>query len=375
MHKPIAVLWLWTALAIPSWPVVARFAGAGGVIVYSVLVAVALMVAPRLFARMPRRGLAALSGATWLAIVVLFAVAYPRVNVHTPGAGSDDDDAHDVGVSAMLHGESPYSHRTYLDNALHQLPGSYVLAAPFAILGASALQNLVCLPAFFGLIRRRTRDPRTPLFLAWMALLLSPAIAFQVATGSSYSWNTIWVLLGVWWIATRPRSVLAAVFCGIAICSRPNFFFLLPLAFGWLAREAGVRIATRAMAIVVTTAAALAIPFYVMSLQFGPLEGLARLTQFDDVVPGAGIGIALLMIAVTIALSLMRSDRDGLFLKCAIVQAIPVVAGMLLFLMTADPGGGIAFAAYGSFAAWFALMGAAGRVESWLAGDAGVSIS
>jgi hypothetical protein len=187
---PLAVLW--AALSIPSWAIVAKFTGLTGVAAYSLFMAAALMVAPAFIRLIPRRALAAFSAMTLGVVVLILALLYPRFDVSTPGQGSDDDDAHDAGVAALFHGESPYERRTYLGNALHQLPGAFILAAPFAFIGASALQNVVCLPLFFVLMSNRTQDPRTPLVVAWLALLLSPAVAHQIVTGSSYSWNAIW---------------------------------------------------------------------------------------------------------------------------------------------------------------------------------------
>ena len=69
-------------------------------------------------------------------IVVAFFVLYPVANTHAPGTGSDDDDALNLGALALLTGRFPYSQTTYLGNALHHLPGAFVLAVPFVILGA-----------------------------------------------------------------------------------------------------------------------------------------------------------------------------------------------------------------------------------------------
>ena len=65
-----------------------------------------LMIAPKIVHFVPRRSIALMSVTTLLSVVVVFALLYPRFNVRAPAAGSDDDDAHDVGVAALIDGES-----------------------------------------------------------------------------------------------------------------------------------------------------------------------------------------------------------------------------------------------------------------------------
>jgi hypothetical protein len=349
------VLLLWAALAIPSWAVVAKYFGPAGVVIYSIGVAIALLFAPGIIPRIPRRYVVAMSIVTLLAVVMVFLTVYPRVNVHSPGMGSDDDDAHNVGVAALFDGESPYSSRTYLDNALHQLPGAYILAAPFVALGTSALQNLVCIPLFFLLVARRSGDRRIALGLAWIVLLLSPSVLHQIVTGSSYSWNAIWVLLSIWSVWQRPTGWLAPMFCGVAMCSRPNFLLLLPLLFGALAREHGWRRAARAVSIASITAIVLFAPFYNSTPGFGPLEAFGTLSQFDESVPGAGLGILIATAMIAIGVSLIRVDLDGLFLQCALVQAIPVISILVFSAALDSTNRWLTLTPYATFASWFVL--------------------
>ncbi|MBY0493618.1 MAG: hypothetical protein K2Y23_05345 [Cyanobacteria bacterium] len=298
-----------------------------------------------------------------LIVVTLFAVRYPRYDVETAGAGSDDDDAHNVGVTAVLAGESPYDRQTYLGNALHQLPGSYVIAAPFVLIGTSALQNLVCLPLFFVSIRSRSRDPRTAPVLAWLVVLLSPAVLHHVVTGSSYSWNAIWVLLGISWIWQRPRSLAAALFCGVAMCSRPNFLLLLAPLYAAMARTHPRHFAVRAVGLASVTAATLALPFYFASTSFGPLEGFGVLNQFDDVIPGAGLILLAVTTIAAVALSRTPVDFEGLMLQCAAIQAIPVVAVMLIAAAVDGIDRTFELSAYAAFASWFVVRGVVPTID------------
>ena len=70
-----------------------------------------------------------------------------------------------------------------------------MLAAPFVLLGTSALQNLFWLPLFFVAIRKEANS-RTALQLA-LVLVLSPGVMHEVVTGTGYASNTIYVLLGL----------------------------------------------------------------------------------------------------------------------------------------------------------------------------------
>jgi hypothetical protein len=79
--------------------------------------------------------------------------------------------------------------------------------------------------------------------------------------------------------------------------------------------------------------------------------------------------VMLLMGLLACGLAFVRSDRAGFFLQCAAVQALPVVAGLLLsMLISADER--VSFAPYGLFAMWFVMIGAAMRIEPWLTGSA-----
>lgn len=366
-RPPIAMLWVWAAIVIPSWSPVYKYLQAPGVVAYSVAVALVLWFGAQPIAAVARRGGRALAVTIWLAATVLFLWAYPLVNAQSGFTGSDDDDAHNVGVAALVAGESPYSRQTYLGNEMHQLPGSMVLALPFALVWTSALQNLFWLPLFFVTAAREARDETTSLAVACLVFGLSPAVLSELVTGSSLSANTIAVLLGLWWVTRAPRSVAAAMAWGVALCTRPNFLFLMPLAFGWLARECGWRAAARAVAIAGASAAALVLPFYLENPEFAPWMGFQRLHQFNQVVDNAGLWIAAAMGALACGLACVRVDRAGLFRHCALVQVFPVAVSLVLSYGLTDVS---PMAAYGSFASWFALMGAMVAVEPWLAGVA-----
>ena len=354
--KATAALWL--ALVGPSLFIVQKYTGGAAAAAYALIAAVAVVVTPRIPVPASRRARTSAAVVTLLLVVVAFAVIYPTANVQIPGLGSDDDDAHNAGVRALLEGRYPYAERTYLGNVLHQLPGAFVLAAPFVIAGTSALQNLFWLPMFFLAVRKEAGDG-AELRLAWLVLAMSPTVLHQIVTGTGYVANTIYVTLGLWWLTRTAHTNLAAAAWGVAVASRANFLLLLPLACGWLWRHRGQRAAVLATAIAGGTAAALILPFSLHDpAHFTPLEAADRLLRFDVVFPYAGEGVGALAVALAILLSCLRMDRAGLFRNCALVQALPVVAGVLL---TGWGRAALAYAVYGTFAAWFVFIASADR--------------
>ena len=339
----------------PSSFVVNKYLGWERTIAYAIVVAVIVALKPRLSRRLSNRDLLWLAVFTLALIVVAFLAVYPIANTHVAGAGSDDDDGLNLGAMALLTGHSPYSRTTYLGNALHHLPGAFVLASPFVLFGTSALQNLFWLPMFF-LAVRRDADGRSALELAWLVLGLSPGVMYEVVTGTGYMSNTIYVLLGLWWLVRTTHRDIAAIAWGLTLASRANFLFLVPLAFGSLRQHAGSRTALRATALTCATIACLTLPFYLHDRgNFGPLDAANRLLAFNALLPHLGVALIVLMAALAFALSFTRMDAAALFRNCALVQALPVVAGVVLTTVQ-DRQLNLWYARYGPFFTWFALM-------------------
>jgi len=336
-----------------------KYSGWSGTIGYAVIVAVVTARVAGRYRLMTPRAAGVLAAVTWLAAVIIFALVYPRVNLQVAGIGSDDDDALNLGARALLNGQSPYAQTTYLGNALHHLPGAFVLAMPFVLAGTSALQNLFWIPLFFLAVKAETGNAGLALGLAWLVLALSPAIAWEIATGTGYSSNTISVLLGLWWLCRSRRRDLAAVVWGIALASRANFLFIVPLAFGWFRQQFGWLVAARITAIACATSALLTVPFYMHdAAHFGPLEAADRLFRFDAVQRGVGAVLLASIGVLAVGLSLRKMDRIALFRNCALVQAWPVVAGIVAATL-AGRSLDLAYVRYGAFFAWFVLMAVA----------------
>ena len=347
---------LWLCLVVPSVFSVQKFFGWPGVGGYAFVTALAVRALPRLWWKVSEREALWFSLATFAALGVIFAFAYPIANTHVPGMGSDDDDAMNIGVVELLHGHYPYYARTYLGNLIHHLPGAFLLAAPFVLLGTSALQNLFWLALFFIVLHRQLGSYTAALRWFWLMLLFSPIVLHQLITGTGHITNAIYVMLGLWWLLNAEHKALPAVAWGVALSSRANFLLLLPLAFGWLAQRLGLKAAVGLSTLTCSVFAILTLPFYFYDPQgFAPLEAADRLTRFNDALPYAGsaIGIGTALLSISLAWRPMQNS-SSLWLNCALVQSFPVIAGYLL-------GRDLVFLTYGSFFLCFGIFAAAER--------------
>lgn len=349
-------IWIWPALVLPSLGTLVKYLSWPGAVIYAAGVWVLLGQAHRLLLIRPRAAKWLIAGTAAL-IVGAFLVFHPLVDAQVAGKGSDDDEAHDVGVAALLRGESPYEQRTYLNNQLHQMPGAFLLAAPFAIISTSALQNLFWLTAFFAVVAKETRDPRLVLALLWIILLGSAEVSAHLITGTGYSANAISVLLGLHFLARRPRSSLAAAFWGITLASRANFLLLLPVAFGWLRQTSGWSWALRAIAVAAGVVAVLALPFFLADpRQFGPITALLdRVFRFDEMLANAGVFLLAAAVILAVMLVIGPMTYSGLLRRCATVLAFPAAAGTIL---ASAQQGAVSFdyLSYGLFASWFVFL-------------------
>ncbi len=347
---------LWAALVFPSSFVAAKYLGWPATAVLAMVAAAAVVTESRVRFRLSTRMCRWLALITVAAVVLVFAIWYPRLNTRTPGVGSDDDDSINVAARALMSGHFPYSVRTYLGNADHHLTGALLLAAPFVLLGTSALQNLLWLPLFFLVIARES-DEANALRLAWFVLLLSPSVMYEVVTGTGYISNAISVALGLWWVIRARRwSGAAAVAWGVTLASRPNFLLVVPVAVGYLRQHRGWPAALRTAALTSATVAVLTVPFYVHDpSNFTPLEGANRLLAFDRWFAHAGTAALLGSGVLAAALAFTRMDDAALFRNAAVVQMFPVAAGVA-FSSLASRSLDLTYARYGAFFAWFAFL-------------------
>ena len=287
---------------------------------------------------MSDRAALVLATATLLVVLVAYVVVYPHANTHDPTAGSDRDDAADLGARALLHGRFPYNGRTYLGNPISQFPGALLLAAPFVAMGHSAHASFFWLPVLLLLLRRLAGDWRTPLLLTWAALLLSPTFVREVVTGGDLVANTVSVMLASWLVLVgfstrRPWAAgLGAVLLGVALSSRLNFLFVLPPLTAAVWRRHGVRAALSAGALAVAAFAAVTLPFYLgHESEFTPIGASDKLVGFNGEIPGGARAVIAVGLCLSIVLALLAaSSAESVFAQTAAVQAFFVVAVVAL---------------------------------------------
>ena len=310
----------------------------------------------------------ALIGLTFLALLIAFAVVYPIANAGVVGGGSDADDALNLAVSELLQGRYPYYPETYLGNPISPLPGALFLSIPFVLLGNGAYQNFFWLLVFVLAMKSYLNNGRLALLLLWLILALSPAVPYQMMIGSDYTANTLYILLFMLWLlraASEPdlpgwQKTLPAIFLGIGLSSRANFLLILPLVAAALVRIAGWRGAIRYMGITGVAFAAVTLPFYLYDpAAFSPLHTHRDLSQFNVILPYAGVVIPLVTGVIAGLLAIFRpanQDFNMLLKQCAIVLAFPVLCGIVLATIWFGRLE-LAFATFGTF---FLYFGAAG---------------
>jgi hypothetical protein len=362
------------ALALPSLGTVEKYLGTAVAVVYLAAMLAVAPVAERfalpLFLRLVNERWARwLALATYVGLVVAFVVVYPIADADTGVAGSDRDDASDLATNRLLDGEYPYREKTYLGNPVTQLPGALVLAAPFVALGASALQNFLWVPVLFVALARHLGSARLALFASWTALAVSPGVARELLTGGDLLANGIYVAVPML-VVLRARpgwmALAAALFLGLALSSRANFVYALPLLFVALAQLWGSREAILRTGLATAALVAITLPFYAYDPDgFTPLKTSGKLSQFDEIAPHLDVAVVAIAIVLTAVLALRRFDRRGFVLMsaAAVVQMFLLIAVVVLDSIRLErldfsfliPGYGLlafVFAIFGPWGPW-----------------------
>jgi hypothetical protein len=372
-----AFLALALSLIVPSIGAVQKYLGTAGLATYGVVVVVALVVGyfyilPWFLSAVSERLSTWLAVATILGLLVVFAVVYPIANSGIVGGGTDRDEALNIAVGELVHGRYPYYLKTYLGAPISPLPGSILLAMPFVLLGNSAYQNLFWIAAFYMLIRACFKDGRMALLLCWMVLALSPLFWQEFVTGGDLLANSLFVSIFTLWMVQlhiRPaepawKKAAAAILLGVGLASRPNYLLVLLPVYFLIRRSAGWRTAIGYTAIVCLVAAGITLPFYFYDpAGFSPLHTLNKVNQFQSLLPFASAAILASsgLIGLLLALRLRRDDLAGFLLACAVPQAVPIIVGLVFYLVRGRldytfPGYGFSFLWFGVLAAWLQMI-------------------
>ncbi len=304
----------------------------GGILIYLLLRYGMRPVAERITPR-------AATAIALAAAVLIGAVAVPlhdlvnRNVLHIPGfsyGNTDIDDALMVGLNALLHGEHPYSVRTWASSPLTPMPGALLIALPFHLLGSVVLQNAFWLYILFLTLGYLANDRRYALFLWAVALTLSPKVLEeQMIQGADYMVNATYVAMATLLLlrATRRRATwasqaLAAAAVGVAFSSRLNFLVLAPLVLSGLVRLLGWKKALEIAGVAVAAFAAITAPFYFTSPGFfAPFHTFGKLTHSTPLLTALGwLGaLAVGVLAVWLGLRTDNADTNVYLRNCFVV--------------------------------------------------------
>lgn len=247
-----------------------------------------------------------------IAAVAAFAVLYPLARLHLPSGGGAGD-ALDRAAAALLAGRNPYAVQIDPARPLLELPGAFILAAPFRAMGEAALQSPFWMAIFLARFAARFPDPRRA--FPWSAfLLVNPGLLHGYLVGNDYAIDGIVLALAIDGIdaAYRPgrangAKAAAIVLSALVLSTHPVFWAVLPATFLGVGRLAGRRAGLIFAVAVVLLVAAICGPFYVSDPdRFTPLDLVAYVASLRPV-----FWSLPLLGAVGSVLALGRAPRRG----------------------------------------------------------------
>ena len=342
--------WLVLALllAFTSSGFIQKYAGLWGLIGYGIAVVSVVFLIRKFSNRCApwcRRHFWMLGAIILAGLAIIFAVAYPIEDRRGVRKSSDRDEGLNLAVSRMGEGKTPYYPPGSEAGPLSLLPGSILLAAPFVALGNSAYQNWFWLALFLFCAVWMFKDRALALCLLAVPLALSPAAQYEYISGGDLIANGIFVAvfsllaLNRWSNPSAPgwSRWLCCVLLGLALASRANFLLLTPLFGAAVWRVAGFRKALAATTLVVLTAVAITLPFYLNDPSgFTPLISKQKLAGVDHALPWASRAMigATLLAAIVCAWQMLANRGNELtpafFRGCTLVTLTPMLCVVLL---------------------------------------------
>ena len=375
------------ALAVPSVGLVEKYLGYTGTALYiaCVALAVALILVFRdaLSSVVRERTAILLIVATIAALTGIVLWLHPMYDA-TKG---DANEALNLAARQLFHGHYPYYPRTQLGNVISPLPGAVFFAMPFVALSDSAYQNVFWLALFAGACRVLLGTWRSSLLAVWAILALSPVVLQSLILGGDRVGNTLYVLLIALLLirlletgnVLQPWTLLTAALFGVALSSRANFVFVLPLVTATVARRRGWRDALTATGIVVLGFAAVTLPFY--AYDPGGFTPTHQATKLHAAFPFARPLTLIAAMVLTLALAQRAGGRIRDFFACnALIQGALFAWTVFLFALDTESvqytftfmkeGYGVHFLFFGVIAALIAAGGAdVGRTQETEAPD------
>ncbi len=330
------------AIIISSANILTKYVGGATLFLYSLAVVAGLWGLERwglpLLRRLPARTVTLLLGLVVVGITTVMVILYPLANSERLGPGSDRDEALDQATLSLLQGDYPYYQVTYLNNPITPMPGALLLAIPFvALTGSSIWQIPVWLIVFMMVLRRWLFDSRLLLLMLLSVFVLAPKVDHEIVTGGDFVTNAMYVLAAFVVLiesVTHPRRlfrVFAAILVGITLSSRMNWVLLLPLVAAAIAERTDWRTAFRATGLAFLTFLLVTLPWYLYDpAGFSPFHTANKLRLLNQVTPYAAELTLGLTGILTLFLAWRQKGYLSFFMNAAIVQAIPVIAGILI---------------------------------------------
>lgn len=333
-------------VAFPSSGLVHKYTGTFGLLGYLLAVIVIFYLLEKFglpFSKWWRENFKFTAAGAFIAFAACFAVVYPIENSKGPGKSSDRDQGLNISAGNLINGEYPYYEDEPDAGPLSVLPGSIILASPFVAAGNSAYQNLFWLAAFVVFAAFLFDDRMLALTLIAVSLALSPSAMHEFISGGDLMSNGIYVaVFSIFalraWTSENPKNIwrwAALILFGMALASRPNFLFILPLFGALLWRETSFGKAITASSTVFLTFCAVTLPFYFTNPNgFTPL--IARAKIEIPGIPWASVAVVIITATLTIASSfsllLRKNDNPtaSFARQCALVILAPMFAMVIL---------------------------------------------
>jgi hypothetical protein len=340
---------------------------AGGI---AALLATRVYLVPLFRNRVTTRAGWVLALATLEVLLFLLFLIYPLADSGIIGGGGDSDDALNVGVRALLNLQYPYRSYTPSGAPVTYFPGSLFLATPFVLLGSAAYQNWFWMAVFLVTMAFHLDDVRSAVLLFWITLLCSRVLQLMLTGGellASSIYMTLFVIFAMRSVLAQRRRWLrwiTAVLLGIGLSSRANYFLVAPVVFSAMFQAVGWKEAVKYFAVTIASFLAVTLPFALYDPQVFSVTALREQNfaaiELTTLLPGADMALPLLSSTFALVLSLKRMDNwnPHLLASCALVQAFPVAAIVLLARLDTRPfdisyaGYGVHFLFFGVLACW-----------------------
>lgn len=250
---------------------------------------------------------------------------------------ADADDAMDIGVRRLLGGLYPYSETTFLGLPISPLPGALFLAAPFYVLGQTAVQNLFWLAAGWFLLSRSSGGVKGASFWLGLMLVVSPVVLYSLLQGGDSLSNGIYVLCILVAFVSRCKiqslgfmDLLVAIGLGVALSSRLNFLALAPFIAGIT-----LRIHPRKALLIGGLAALvfllITVPFYLVApAEFSPLHTMGRLRASTFPMLGKIWPLLILLFSAASAWMGRIGSLSQIWKRCFHIELAVVVGGFVI---------------------------------------------